>query len=152
MVIELISCFGLSGLSALYMGRDERDPGIPGEGSSTAMDPASQGRSPPASRQTPSLRPVASGRASFTDPTSREASKSPSNILPMRLSGPLTALRDGASLATQERMPEIKIGSHVHAFVRERLETSNGSLSAKELRAAYEVWCTMHDHKPSRCP
>jgi hypothetical protein len=30
MVVEEMSCFGLAGLSALYMGRDEREPGIPG--------------------------------------------------------------------------------------------------------------------------
>ena len=39
------------------------------------------------------------------------------------------------------------------AFVRERLETSNGSsLAAGELRVAYEAWCATHDHKPLSMP
>jgi hypothetical protein len=47
-------------------------------------------------------------------------------------------------------IPDIKIGSHVAAFVRERLETSSGSsLAAGELRVAYEAWCAAHDHKPA---
>ena len=164
MVVELMSCFGLAGLSALHRGRDEREPGTPAAGSPGAVVPASletEGGIPPASRQSPSLRtlpkpslgPVATERASFREPASREASKSPSNVLPMRPHHHSTALPEGASLTSQGRILEIKIGSHVPAFVRERLETSNGSsLSAEELRAAYEVWCTMHDHKPLSMP
>jgi hypothetical protein len=33
MVVELMSCFGLAGLSALYRGRDVREPGTPAAGS-----------------------------------------------------------------------------------------------------------------------
>ena len=79
MVVELMSCFGLAGLSALYRGRDEREPGTPEKGSLPAVLPASleaEGGTPPATRQSPSLRtlpkpslrPVASGRGSFREP------------------------------------------------------------------------------------
>ena len=37
--VELMSCFGLAGLSALYRGRDERDPGITGAHSLAATVP-----------------------------------------------------------------------------------------------------------------
>jgi phage/plasmid-associated DNA primase len=44
-------------------------------------------------------------------------------------------------------------GSHVAAFVRERLETSSGSsVAAGELRGAYEAWCAAHDHEPLSMP
>jgi hypothetical protein len=59
MVVELMSCFGLAGLSALYRGRDERETGTPAVGSPWAVVTTSQeaeGGTPPASRQSPSLR------------------------------------------------------------------------------------------------
>ena len=164
MVVELMSCFGLAGLSALHRGRDEMEPGTPAAGSAGAVLPPSleaERGTPRASRQSPSLQtlpkpsltPVASGRASFRVPTSREASKSPSNVLPMRLSGPSTALPDGASLASQGRILEIKICSHVPIFVRERLETSNGSSLQRrscERLTRFGARCTTTS--PSRCP
>ena len=71
----------------------------------------------------------------------------------MRPGHPSTGLPEGASLTAQGRIPEIKIGSHVPAFVRERLETSSGSsLAAGELHVAYEAWCGTHDHKPLSMP
>jgi hypothetical protein len=159
-VVELMSCFGLAGLS-LYRGRDEREPWTPGAGSLAAVGPVSEGGTPPLTRQSPSLRTlpkpsltaVTAECADLREATSREASNSPSNVLPIRSGHLSTCLPEGASLTTPERMPEIKIGSHVHAFVRERLEITNGSsLSAEELRAAYEVWCTMHDDRPLSMP
>ena len=159
MVVELMSCFGLAGLSALYRGRDERDPGITGGHSLAPTVPDSlepAGGTPPATRQSPSLRtlpkpsptPVASGRASSRELGSREASRSSSNDLPVRPAYPST-LPQGAS----PMIPEIEIGSHVAAFVRQCLQTSNGSsLAAAELRAAYEAWCVTHDHKPLSQP
>ena len=164
MVVELMSCFGLAGLSALHRGRDEREPGTPAAGSPGAVVPASletEGGIPPASRQSPSLRtlpkpslgPVATERASFREPASREASKSPSNVLQMRPHYHSTGLPEGASLTAQGRIPEIEIGSHVAAFVRERLQTSNGSsLAAGELHVAYGAWCGTHNHKPLSMP
>jgi hypothetical protein len=45
------------------------------------------------------------------------------------------------------------MGSHVAAFVRQRLKTSKGcSLAASELRVAYEAWCATHNHKPVSLP
>jgi len=160
MVVELMSCFGLAGLSALYRGRDEREPGTPAAGSAGAVVTASlkaEGGTPPASSQSPSLRtlpkpslkPAAAGQGSFREPMRREASKSPSNVLPMRPGCPSTALPEGAS----PTIPEIELGSHVAAFVRERLEKSSGcSLAAGELRAAYEAWCAARDRKPLSMP
>ena len=168
MVVELMSCCGLAGLSTLYRGREERESRTPGTGSLEAAVPASlgaEGGTPPARRQTPSLRslpkpslrPVASGRASFREPRSREAPKSPCNVLPMRPGNPSTALPEGASQSSQgllvSSIPENKNGTHVPAFVRERLETSDGSsLGAGELRAAYEAWCAAHDLEPLSLP
>jgi hypothetical protein len=161
MVVELMSCFGLAGLSALYRGRDEREPGTTAAGSARAVvtaSPKAEGGTPPASSQSPSLRtlpkpslkPAVAGQGSVREPMRREASKSPSNVLPMRRPGcPSTALPEGAS----PTIHEIKLGSHVAAFVRERLETSSGSsLAAGELRAAYEAWCAARDHKPLSMP
>jgi hypothetical protein len=95
MVVELMSCFGLAGLSALYRGRDVRELGTPGARSLAAKTPTilePEGGTPPAMCQSsslrtlpkPSLRPVATGRASSRELRSREASRPPSNILPMR--------------------------------------------------------------------
>ena len=160
MVVELMSCFGLAGLSALYRGRDEREPGTSAARSLGTVVPASleaEGGIPPASRQSPSLQTLpkpslilaASGRASIREPASREAYKSPSNVLPMRPTG----LPEGASPMSPGRIPETNIGARVPAFVRERLETSSGSsLAAAELRAAYEAWCATHNHKPLSTP
>ncbi len=164
MVVELMSCFGLAGLSALYRGRAEREPGTPEKGSLPAVLPPSleaEGGTSPATRQSPSLRtlpkpslrPVASGRGSFREPANREASKSPSNVVPMRPGYPSTALPEEASLTAQGRIPEIEIGSHVADFVRERLQTSNGSsLAAGKLHVAYGAWCGTHNHKPLSMP
>jgi hypothetical protein len=118
-VVELMSCFGLAGLSALYRERDERGPRAPVAGSLAAVVPSSlevDGGIPPASRQSrspqtlprPSLKPVASWRASNREHTSMEASKSPSNVLPMRPGYSSTAFPEGASLTVQGR-----IGSHL---------------------------------------
>ena len=66
----------------------------------------------------------------------------------MRPGRPSTGLPEGGSLTAQGSIPEIEIGSHVAAFVRERLQASNGSsLAAGELRAVCEAWCVAHDHK-----
>ena len=158
MVVELMSCFGLAGLSALYRGRAEREPGTPEKGSLPAVLPPSleaEGGTSPATRQSPSLRtlpkpslrPVASGRGSFREPVNREASKSPSNVLPMRPGYPSTALPEEASLTAQGRIPEIEIGSHVADFVRERLQTSNGSSLAAR-RTACGIRGLVRDAQP----
>jgi hypothetical protein len=95
MVVELMSCFRLAGLSALFRGRDEGSWGhrVRAPSQRWSLFPwKPRGGTAPATRQPPSLetlpktslRPVASGRVSVREPPSREASKSPSNILPMR--------------------------------------------------------------------
>ena len=44
-------------------------------------------------------------------------------------------------------------GSHVAAFVRERLRNAPGaSLAAKDLRVAYEAWCTKQGHQRLTVP
>jgi hypothetical protein len=165
LVVELISCCGLAGLSALCKGRDERESGISAAGSPEAIvptSPESEGGIASASRQQPSLRtlpnsslkPAATGRGSFREPLSREASKSPSNVLRIRPGHhPPTGLPEGRSLTSEGRIPEIEIRSHVPAFVRDRLKMSNGSsLAAGELRAAYEAWCATHRLEPLSLP
>jgi hypothetical protein len=83
--------------------------------------------------------------------TSREASKSPSNVLPIWSHCPSAGFPEGGSLTSQGTIPEI--GAHVPAFVRERLEPSNGSsVAAGELRAAYEAWCVTQNQKPLSMP
>ena len=78
---------------------------------------------------------------------------SPSNVLPMRPCYPSKGLPEGAMLTSRGRVSEINSGSHVPAFVGERLEMSCGSsLAAGELRTAYEAWCATHDHRPLSIP
>ena len=44
-------------------------------------------------------------------------------------------------------------GSHVPAFVQQRLQRAKGkSVSHEEARAAYEAWCAMHDYQPLSVP
>ena len=164
MVVELMSCCGLAGLLKLYRGRDPREPGTPGAGLPAPVLHASLkvgGSTPAGKRQSPFLRtlpkasprPVTSGHASPREPRNREASKSPSNVLPMRPGCPSTGLPEGGSLTTQGSIAEIEIGSHVAAFVRERLHTSNdSSLASGELRVAYEAWCAVHGHDALSMP
>jgi hypothetical protein len=158
MVVELMSCCGLAGLSALYQGRNDGEPRPSASVVPTSLKAKggalAGGRLSPSlpTLPKPSLRAVAAARARLRE-TSREASKSPSNVLPMRPGYPSTALPEGASPMSQGRIAELKGGSHVSAFVRERLETSSGSsLGAGELRAAYETWCAVHHHKPLSVP
>ena len=152
MVVELMSCFGLAGLSALYTERHEREPWTPDTASLAAVLPPSleaEGGVLPAGQShslrtlpKPSLRPVATGRASFREPTSREAGRSPSNVLPMRPRCPSTDLPGGNSL-----------GSHVPSFVLERLRVSKGaSLAASDLRSTYESWCAANGYRPLTLP
>ena len=76
-----------------------------------------------------------------------EASKSPSNVLPMWPGYPSTGLPEGASLTAQGRIPEIDISSHVAAFVRQRLETSNGSFPGRG-RTARGIRGLVRDAEP----
>ena len=155
-VVELISCCGLAGLSALYRGRDQEGPGTPGKGSlpgsrgSLHIDRSAPSAAAPGTLPKPSLEPVASGRTNPREHKSREASNPPSNVLPMRPRNPPRALPQGASPLLQGRpdcgLPEA--GSHVAAFIRQRLRTAKGmSIAAKELRSVYEAWCAAQGYE-----
>ena len=147
-VVELISCCGLAGLSALYRGRVQEGPGTPGrapsleaEGASLSTDQRPSAAAPVILPK-PSLRAVASGRTNPRERRSREASDPPSNVLPMRPRTSSQALPEGALPALQSLpcggLPEA--GSHVPRFVQQRLQTAKGkSIAAKELRSVYEA-------------
>ena len=162
-VVELMSAFGLAGLSVLYHERQRSgrptkcslvvglDKAGEGEG---APVPATQQCVPLAEVVTlpkPSLSATASGRARPRAYRSREASDAPSNVLPMRPRTPSDALPKGASPRRQRgpsgALPETQ--SHVSAFIQQRLHSAKGtSVAAKELRAVYEAWCDAHGHDP----
>ena len=103
----------------------------------------------------PSLQAVASERTKPRERSSREASDPPSKVLPMRPRTPAQSLPEGASLLLQSRPDDVlpETGSHVPAFVQQRLQSAKGkSVSHEELRAAYESWCAMHDYQPLSVP
>ena len=169
-VIELISNFGLGGWLVLHRGRHQggqEDKGSPAakttveaEGDPRSPRPAHSGRKPslgPPSRPSLQTLPRPSPRVTTIGCTSpgghrdREASDPPSNVLPT----PARGLSEGASLMPQnrpdDRLPET--GSHVPAFVQQRLQRATGkSVSHEELRAAYEAWCAMHGYQPLSVP
>ena len=103
----------------------------------------------------PSLKASVPGRGKTRKHRSREAVSPPSNVVPMR---PLSSPRDigkGGSPTPQGGSPQglSVIGSHVPAFVQERLQNSPGaSLAASDLRAAYEAWCATHGYQPLTVP
>ncbi len=136
-------------------------PGTPGKvslpvsrGSLPVDRPAISGGGPVTLPKT-SLQAVASGRTKPRERNSREASAPPSKVLPMRPRTPAQGLPEGASLLLQSRpdsgLPET--GSHVPAFVQQRLQKATGkSVSHEELRAAYEAWCTIQGYQPVSIP
>jgi hypothetical protein len=166
MVVEIMSCFGLAGLSALGNSRGLRPPsGSPAEGYLTegeqeAVDlkEGPQHTLPGAALVTfpkPSLKTVPSGLATAPGRRSREAFNPPSNVVPMR---PLSSLRDlGKGGSRVRKGGSVRgasvIGPHVSAFVQDRLQNAPGaSLAAKDLRAAYEGWCGTHGYQPLTVP
>jgi hypothetical protein len=158
-IVELMSSFGLAGLSKLYHERSGRPTkgslvvggDKTGEGES-APAPATQQSIPMAEVVTlpkPSLSAAASGRARPRAYRSGQASDAPSNVLPMRPRTPSNALPEGASLVFQSppgcALPAT--GSHVPVFVQQRLQNTKGmSVAYKDLRASYEHWCAGHGH------
>ena len=166
-VVELMSSFGLVGLSKLCQERQRS--GRPTKGSLVvAGDNAGEGgRAPvPATQQSvplaevvtlpqPSLSAAASGRARPRAYRSREAANPPSNVVPMTPRSPPRALSEGASPRRQcgrsGALPETQ--SHVPAFIQQRLHSAKGtSVAARELRAVYEAWCGAHGHGPLSQP
>jgi hypothetical protein len=162
-VVEIMSSFGLAGLSKLYYERSGRlTKGSPvvggaGEGRSAPV-PATPQSIPLAEVVTlphPSLSTAASGRSSLRKHSRREASGVPSNVLPMRPRPPSRAIPEGASPRQQSRLDCVlpETDSHVPAFIQQRLQTAKGmSIAAKDLRAAYEAWCAKQCHPPLTIP
>jgi hypothetical protein len=166
-VVELISCFGLAGLSVLSNERQRSGRPMKGSlvvGGDKAGD--CEGALVPATRQSiplaevvtlpkPSLRAVDYGLANTRRHRRNEVSNSPSNVVPMRPPSSSANLAKGASSGLQGGAAGglALIGSHVSAFVQERLRHAHGaSIAAKDLRAAYESWCSVHGHTPLSQP
>jgi hypothetical protein len=153
-VVELMSSFGLAGLSVLYHERSGRptkgslvmggDKIREGEGAPVR---ATQQSIPPAEVVTlpkPSLSAGARARTSPGDHEGREAANPPSNVLPMRPPTPSRTLPEGASPGRLCQpgvvIPETQ--PHVPAFIQQRLQAAKGSsIAARELRSVYEAWC-----------
>jgi hypothetical protein len=158
-VVEIMSCFGLAGLRALTNSRDLRPPsGSPAEGSLTeAEQEAVDLREGPhhslpqgglVTFSKPSLKAAVPGRGNTRKHRSREAFSPPSNVVPMRPPSSSTTIAKGGSPGQQGGSASglSVVSSHVSAFVQQRLQNAQGtSLAAKELRAAYEAWCAIHD-------
>jgi hypothetical protein len=163
-VVELISCFGLAGLSVLTRGREDRDasgrvgpftPAMQGSLEGSSLSPDERSRVHSTTLPKPSLKAVASGGTSQSEDALRETSNPPSNVLPMRPRSPAQTLPEGASPANQRRPDKrlLEPGSHVLAFVEQRRQTAKDmSVAAKELRAAYEAWCAAQGYEPLSMP
>jgi hypothetical protein len=103
----------------------------------------------------PSLKAVASGTTSPREDAIERAMNPPSNVVPMRPRSPSRTLSEGASPAHQRqpdnRLPET--GSHVPAFVQQRLRNAKGmSVAAKDLRSVYEAWCATQGYEALSMP
>jgi hypothetical protein len=166
LVIELVSCFGLAALRVL---RDERGRdagsrnaaprllpiGLHGPSGTIGYEPGAVAHNLPdeAARILPRSSLKSAQAESRTAPTgmSREESEAPSNVVPM-----MRAQRSGTSQRRARRRGSRssapgrrEVGIHVQEFARARLLPATGtSLSASELRAAYEAWCAAHGHEP----
>jgi hypothetical protein len=166
MVVEIMSCFGLAGLSALRNSTGLRHPsGTPGKSSpaeaeheAVDLKEGPQHTLPGAGIVTfpnPSLKAAVPGRGNTRKHRSREAFNPPSNVVPMRPpSSPKYVGKGGSPVCKggPERGASV-IGSHVRAFVEERLEHAPGaSLAARDLRVAYEAWCATHGYQPLTVP
>jgi len=160
-VVELISCCGLAALSVLYKGRAQAGLGmgnqrsLPGPQRSLPVDRYATSATTSGTLPKPSLKAVASGRMSPANQESREASDPPSNVLPMRPRSPPQVLPEGASPVLESwpsgGLPET--GSHVFAFVQQRLRSAKGmSVAAKDLRSVYEAWCATRGYEPLSMP
>jgi hypothetical protein len=162
MVVEIISCCGLAGLSALRSSRDEHPPSkTPAKDSFAVRDheggkdlEASLAAAKP-SLPKPSLDAVPAGRSAAGRSRSGEASNPPSNVVPMRPLASTPILPKGG-LAVHRGEPSANlaaVGSHVTKFIVERLQNARGaSIAAKELRFTYASWCAAQGHTPLSQP
>jgi len=149
MVVEILSCFGLAGLTALSAREGEAPCGKGGKPAAPeaslpkgeAFDdqgslqhrtlPAGEGLTLP----NPSL-PAGVGRGSAPGSLTEGGSN---NVVTLR---PVPSQRD-----------HVKEGPHVANFVQERLQGAPGaSVAARDLRAAYEGWCAKQGLAPLSVP
>jgi Poxvirus D5 protein-like len=160
-VVEIISCFGLAGLRALGSPREQHLP----QGGSGEKSPASEGGDASRSQAArpkaeqglpqPSLKAVPSGGGTPTRGRGREGTNPPSNVVPIRPpSSPRGRPKGNSPTAQGGLSPKASAdGSHIPAFVQERLQKATGSsLASKDLRAAYEAWCAKHGYQPLTLP
>ncbi len=162
LVVEIMSCFGLAGLSALTNSRDPRRPaGSPAEGSLTEAEQKAVDlkEGPQHTLRTAGLvtfpksclKAAVPGRAAPPGRRSREGSNPPSNVVPMRPPSASATIAKGGSPGRQGGPAGglSVVSFHLSAFVQQRLHNAPGaSLAAGELRAAYEAWCAVHGVVP----
>jgi hypothetical protein len=171
-VIEIMSCFGLATLRRLS---EEGREGA-GEGDAQRKERRREGQSvPPSSAQgeasgrlpeqvanLPTMQ--TEGPRQVIPPLSLDPAKTglspplsdgdeqfrpPSNVVPLVRSKPREArVREASGTSPQGGTISV-MSSHVAEFVRECLKSSTGSsLSAAELRSAYEGWCAKRGLPP----
>ena len=79
-----------------------------------------------------------------------------SNILPWRVPSPSNGSPKGAAAVPAKGRPVgamAATAAHLPAFLQQRLRKASGwSLGFKELRAAYETWCSAHGYEPLSVP
>jgi hypothetical protein len=162
MVVEIVSCFGLAALSVLcgpashqrlpaslfqgsLLNAHVRDvPGASLRGTLPTLPKTKPGTLPK-----PSLEAAVSERADTRGDRSKAACNTPSNVVSMLPPSPSRTVGKGASptLQGKDGVTLAVIGSHVPAFVRDRLRHAHGaSITAGDLRATYEDWCAGHGH------
>jgi hypothetical protein len=158
--VEIISCFGLTGLRALGtvgeqllpLGRSaEGSPAADYEGGNKLAASPAPGRTLPQ----PSLKASPSGRTTAPGHRRREGGNPPSNVVPMRPPASLRERVQGGSPVPQGGPPRgLDVpSSHLAAFVEARLLKAPGtSLAARDLRSAYEAWCAKQGHPPLTVP
>jgi hypothetical protein len=162
MVVEIVSCFGLTALSALSGSTSHHLSASLSQGSPLlnahvrdVPEASLRGTLPtlpktkPGTLPKPSLEAAVSRRADTRGHRSKAARNPPSNVVAMHLPSSLRKLAKGASLNPQGKDGSglAVVSSHVPAFVRERVQHAHGaSIAIKDLRAAYEDWCAGHGH------
>ena len=163
MVVEIVSCFGLAALSVLCgPASHQRLPASLLQGSllnahvRDIPEASLRGTLPtlpktkPGTLPKPSLEAAVSEHAGYT--WAAEQSRMQPSLERRRYAPPSSSTRtvgNGASPTLQGKDGSglAVIGSHVPAFVRERIKPARGaSIAVKDLRATYESWCANHGH------
>lgn len=166
-VTEIFSCFGLASLRVLKdqkaavpsgmipdkCKREEEDYNKVFGTISRSVAAAPHNGAVPAKRPVPesSLKPIADGIAAASEPHYGDVAGPPSNVISL-WQGSTTAksdreARDNNTTALQQTVSPVT--SNVSAFVHARLSPAAGaSVSASEIRAAYEQWCASQGQEP----